>query len=228
VNALPFVDFGLAASIVKCGLMYHAYDHISMGVVKSLQRLLKYNVAKRPALMEELVLSLASTPMDNIVRVKGMCQVVLDMLLLWGDFIKFGSDGREKSAAAEDIGVVEADGSGYPAWTARVESAALICLCHEKYEIRKLAMDILAAVGVIREAQFKLVFSVKYAGMDESKRESESQVGKEKTSFCVAEFLEREGPDIVQRALYRYVRPRQRSERKEKGASFCGRNRLAQ
>jgi hypothetical protein len=204
-NALPFVDFRLAAGVIKADLIHHAYDHISMGCIKSLQRLLKYNPRQRPQLIEELVMSLASTSMDNITRVTTMCQVVLDMLTLWGNYIKFGSDGRPKSEAAQDANVVEGEGGGYPAWTARTESAALICLCHEEFAVRNLAMKILEAVYTIRSSQFSLVYSVEFAAMDVSERTSESQTHKNKTSFCVHEFLEREGPDIVQRALYRYM-----------------------
>ena len=204
-NALPFVDFRIAATIIKSDLIHHAYDHIRMGVVKSLQRLLKYNPGQRAGLIEELVMSLASVPMDDLVKVSTMSQVVLDMLNLWADYIKFGSDGRPKTEAAEDAGVVEGTDGGYPAWTARTESAALINLCHEEFSVRNLAMNILNAVGSIREAQFKLVYSVKYVDMDEEKRASESQGMAAKTSFSVAEFLEKDGPDIVQRALYRYM-----------------------
>ena len=205
-NALPFIDYSLTTKLIKANLMHHKYGHISKGFVKSLQRLLKANPDKRTKLMTDLVLSLADTPLDDKVKVTSMLTIINDMLRLWTSFIKDGSDGRHKNVAAEDGGVVELDGAPYPAWTARTEAACVICLCNEEVNIRTLALNILEEVGKLRQAQFKLIFSVKFAEEGANgKRISESDFLTSKTSYCVEEFLEKEGSDIVQRALYRYM-----------------------
>ena len=132
-----------------------------------------------------------------------MLTIIYDILKLWTSFVKDGTDGRTKNVAADDEGVVELDGAAYPQWTARTEAACVICLCNEEASIRTLALNVLEEVGNLRQAQFKLIFSVKFA--DNEKRISESDFLTGKTSYCVEEFLEKEGSDIVQRALYRYM-----------------------
>ncbi|GMH59723.1 hypothetical protein TL16_g02889 [Triparma laevis f. inornata] len=205
-NALPFVDFRLSSTVIKAGLLHHSYDHIHMGLIVSLQRLLKFHPEKRPDLVTELVLHLSETAMEDKTKVHTMLQIILDMLGLWLAFIKDGVDGRTKNEAAEDSNVVEMGADEhYPDWTARTEAAGLICLCHEDVKVRSLSLELLGKVNEIRSAQFQLIYSVKFANLSEEKRISESEVLSSKTSFCVDEFLEREGSDIVQRALYRYM-----------------------
>ena len=196
-NALPFITFGVTQSLIKNGVHFHSHAHVAIGFVTSLQRLMKFNPDLRSELISELVMNLVTIPMADITRTTTLLTMILDNLNLWTNFIENGTDNRSKQDAAKDSEVVEMDESSYPEWTARVEAAAIVMLAHRGVEIRTLALRILRAVGALRKAQFKLMDAVRFANNDTSKVRN--------SGYCASEFLDKEGDDIVQRALYRYM-----------------------